>query len=128
MGIDDRRVGPDDPLRALFQEAGRRTAPPDLEARVMARLAEKPMRAVQPMPLIPKRAWWAILAILAALFVAACWAPETSGRVGPWGRSLLSDLQSGLALLSSPWSFAALLGLAGVLAVDRWTAHALQPV
>ena len=126
--IDDPRLGPDDPLRALFQEAGRHAAPPDLESRVVVRLAEKPVQAVHPAPLIPKRGWWAVAAIMAALAMAAWWVPGTSGQVSPLNGTLLSGLQAGLAMLSSPWSFAALLGLAGVLAGDRWTGHALQPV
>jgi hypothetical protein len=61
------RVAPEDPLRILFHEAGRISAPVDLEARVLQRL-DLPADPLAQSPLIGARGWTAI-AILVATFV-----------------------------------------------------------
>jgi hypothetical protein len=67
MDIDQHRIGPEDPLKRLFQEPGHFHAPADLQERIMARrVDQKPI--LQPdTPLIARRTWVAI-----AVFLIAC--------------------------------------------------------
>ena len=129
MDLDNEHLNPSDPLRSLFREAGRREAPQSLESQVMARISA-PTAATGPIsPLIEKRMWWVIAAIIAALVICSATLPSftTAYSAIHRGSALVSAIQQATTLLSSPWSFAVLLGLGGLTAIDRWAERWFHP-
>lgn len=129
MDVDNEQLNLTDPLRSLFQEAGRREAPDGLESHVMALIAAPSAAIVPASPLIGKRTWWAIAAIFAVLVaLATTLSPFTTGHTAiPGGNLIVSAVQRATTLLSSPWSFAVLLGLGGMMALDRWAENGFRP-
>ena len=129
MDLDDEQLNSWDPLRSLFQEAGRREAPQGLESQVMARILA-PSAAVEPAsPLIGKRTWWAIAGIIAVLVtLATTLSTFSTGHTSIRGGNMLfSVIQQATTMLSSPWSFAVLLGLGGIMALDHWAENEFRP-
>ncbi|MBP6313681.1 MAG: hypothetical protein WAR83_13600 [Flavobacteriales bacterium] len=112
MDLKNERLDANDPLRLLFQEIGRTTAPADLEGNVLQKLTVANSAPVSYTPLISKKLWYGIATMLATIIVLSAIFSSVGSTSATWNSNFMQWLHfpqlSGY--LMSPWVLAAIAG------------------
>ncbi len=115
MDAEHERVNTNDPLRALFQDAGHVVAPSGLEDRILVQL-ERPALRPTPALITPRTGLWisAVTLLIIALFIQHASVPSMSFA----SRETL-HLPDFMGLLTNRWGMATMAGILALLAMDR---------
>ncbi|HQV76653.1 MAG TPA: hypothetical protein PLE78_14265 [Flavobacteriales bacterium] len=128
--MDDEResIGVNDPLRAIFKQAGHHEAPLHLENMVLARLGTSVLQ-VKAEPLIGRSGWLVggLPILLLVLYVVV--SPTVPDTATPHYFDLVKSMGTSqfLKVIASPWAVGALVIVALFMLIDRLIGTRMAP-
>ena len=128
MDLKNDRLDPNDPLRLLFQEIGHNTAPVDLESQILQKLSPIGSVPASYTPLISKKLWYGIAAMLATVIVLSATFSSVGSTTKSWISSIIQLLHIPQlsSYLMSPWVPAAVGGAFVLMVIDQLIASRMR--
>jgi len=128
MDLEREILGMNDPLRAVFKEAGHHSAPLRMEEAVLARL-ERSSFQLKASPLIGRTGWFAGGLPVALLILYVVLAPAAPNGTAPYSPDLLQRIGAlhVLHAIASPWAIGGLMVIALFMLMDRLIGTRMAP-